>query len=75
VRRPRFLARVSDVSVTRNPHDRNEVAAVARALFNRFSVIFEPQLPPHTPRGAVIEARPRGSEPGRFDTRLSAAAR
>ena len=40
-----------------------EVAAVRRALGNRFAGIFD-RMPPHTPRGAVIEAAAAAREAG-----------
>ena len=41
----------------------DEVAAVRRALGNRFAGIFD-RMPPHTPRGAVIEAAAAAREAG-----------
>jgi maleylacetate reductase len=41
----------------------DEVAAVRRALGNRFAGVFD-RVPPHTPRGAVIEAAAAAREAG-----------
>ncbi|MGA7866597.1 MAG: iron-containing alcohol dehydrogenase, partial [Stellaceae bacterium] len=41
----------------------DEIAKVCRALGNRFGGVFD-RMPPHTPRGAVIEAAEAAREVG-----------